>query len=119
MKTNLIPWKSLLLAPFAAVPAVTLSGLGGSDAGIATDFSAGLIFGLVMGLPAAFVAMLVVGWPAYLILRYLNLLRLWIVASIGFLVPMIMFAADAPFRTSLAAVAAGVAVSISAYYLRP
>lgn len=108
-----------MLAPLASVPASTIAGLGSSDAGVASDFVWGLFFGAILGVPVSYLGMLVVGVPAYLVLRRLGLVRLWILSAIGGLMPLLAFVGAAPFRTTLMAVAAGVAVSVSAYLLLP
>lgn len=118
MNTLMLPWKALLLAPLASVPAITLAGLGSSDAGIASDIGWGLFFGVVLGIPVSYLGMALVGLPAFLVLRRFNLLRLWILCPLGCVCALPLFY-DAPLRTTLMAVAVGAAVSISAYFLLP
>ncbi|WP_130300809.1 hypothetical protein [Duganella sp. BK701] len=119
MQIRPFPWKPLLLAPFASVPALTLAGLGSSDAGAASDFGWGIFFGLLLAVPASFVGMLLVGVPIFLILRPYRYALLLATCGAGFAIPFLMFFGDAPFRTTLGAVAAGVAVAAAAYFLRP
>jgi|SRR5471032_2397238 len=114
-----MPWASLLLAPLASIPAVAISGLGSSDAGMASDVGVGLLFGVILGVPASFIGVMIVGLPAYFLLRKFESLRLWIACSIGALVPFLLFFKDAPMRTTLGGCAAGLAVGAMAYALRP
>ena len=119
MNTRSLPWKALLLAPLASIPAAVVAELGGSDAGVASDLLWGFFFAAILAVPASYVGMAFLGLPAYLLLRKLNLLRLWICCAIGLFVPLVLFARDAPFRTTLMAAASGLAVSITAYLLLP
>lgn len=114
-----IPWKALLLAPFASIPGVVIAGLGSSDAGVASDFVWGFFFAIILAVPVSYLGMVVIGLPAYLLLRHFNLLRLWIFCAIGSLVPLLFFIDAAPFRTTLMAVSSGLAVSVAGYLLRP
>ena len=108
-----------MLAPLASAPAAAFAGLGSSDGGIASDFFWGFFFGVVLGIPASYLGMVFIGIPAYLVLRRLGLLRLWIFGALGALMPLPMFVGAAPLRTTLMAVAAGAAVGASAYFLLP
>jgi hypothetical protein len=113
------PWKSLLLAPFASVPPLTLAGLGSSDAGVGSDFGWGIFFALMLAAPISFLLMLLVGLPVFLILRPYKYMLLTATCALGFAVPFLMFFDDAPLRTTLGAVSSGVSVAIAAYLLRP
>jgi hypothetical protein len=108
-----------LLAPLASIPAVVLSGLGSSDAGAVSDLFWGLFFAIALVVPASYLGMALVGLPIYLLLRKFNLLRPWITFSIGALLPLVLFVNTAPFRTTLVAVSAGIAVAIAAHLLLP
>lgn len=119
MTKYLIPWKSLLIAPLASMPMIVIGGLGSSDAGIASDFTWGIVFAISVGLPFTYFGIAVVGVPVYLILCKFGLLRSWIFGAIGALVPLVIFATAAPFRTSLMALVAGAAVGVTAYFLLP
>lgn len=113
------PWKSLLLAPLASIPALTLAELGSSDAGVGSDFGWGIFFALVLAVPISFLCMLVVGVPVFLFLRPYKYVLLAVACALGSAVPFVMFFGDAPFRTTLGAVSSGVSVAIAAYLLRP
>lgn len=113
------PWKSLLLAPLASIPALTLAGLGSSDAGVASDFGWGIFFALVLAVPISFLFMLLVGVPVFVILRPYKYVLLAVTCVLGFSLPFLMFFGDAPFRTTLGAVSSGVSVAVAAYLLRP
>ncbi|MBC3874460.1 hypothetical protein [Undibacterium flavidum] len=119
MKQNLTPWKSLLIAPLASIPMVVIAGIGSSDAGVASDLTWGVIFAITVGLPMAYLAIVIVGAPIYFILLKFGLLRPWLFCAFGALLPLILFGNSAPFRTSLMAVLAGAAVGITAYFLLP
>lgn len=118
IKIQPFPWASVIFAPFSSIPAAALVGLGSSDTGVGSDFFWGLFFGALLGVPTAFLGLLIIGVPAYVLLRRLNYLRVWVVCGIGAIVPFVLFL-DAPLRTILMAVAAGVSVSVTAYMLRP
>jgi len=118
MGERALPWRALLLAPFASVPAISLTGLGSSDAGIASDVASGLVFGTLIGLPGAYLGMAIVGLPVYLLLRKLDLLKLWIVCAAGLAVPLAIMH-GAPWRMRLGALGACLAVSVTAYLLLP
>lgn len=117
MKIKPFPMKSLFLAPLSSIPAVTLAGIGSSDAGIASDVGIGLLFSVLLAVPMSFVGLALVGLPLLILLRkYDSLLLATCIAGCG--VPYIMFL-DAPTRTALSAIAAGLTVGITAYLLRP
>ena len=87
MQIQPFPWKSLFLAPFASVPVLTLAGLGSSDAGAASDFGWGIFFGLLLAVPASFVAMLLIGVPVFLILRPHKYALMLTTCAAGFAIP--------------------------------
>ena len=109
----------MFLSPLASAPAAAIAGLGSSDAGVASDFFWGLFLGVILGVPAAYLGMLLIGLPAYWVLRKLGLVRVWTFSSVGALVPLVVFANSAPLRTTGMAIAAGIAVGAVAYYLLP
>jgi hypothetical protein len=119
MQIHPFPWKSLLIGPFASVPALTLAGLGSSDAGVASDFGWGIVFSLLLAVPASFLAVLLIGVPLFLILRPYRYALLLATCGLGFAVPFSVFHGNAPFRTTLGAVVSGLAVAFAAYALRP
>jgi hypothetical protein len=119
MQIRPFPWKSLFLAPLASVPAMTLAGLGSSDAGVASDFGVGILFGFLLAVPASFGGLLLIGVPIFLILRPYKYALMLATYVAGFAIPFLMFFGDAPSRTTLMAVASGAAVAVAAYYLRP
>lgn len=119
MKKYAMPWRSVFLAPLASVPVVTIFGLGSSDAGIASDFGWGLFFGFLFAVPASCLALVLLGLPAYFLLRRFDCLRLWTVCAIGAMVPFALLGEDAPWRTTLTAVVSGIAVAAVAYVMRP
>jgi len=118
MKIRPFPTKSLLLAPLASIPAATLAGLGSSDGGIAQDFLSGLVFSFLLAVPAAYLGMLIIGLPMFILLRKWNIFLLSVACATGAVVPYLLFK-NGPFSTILRAVAIGLAVSITAYFLRP
>ena len=103
-----------MLAPLTSAPAATVAGLDSSDSGLLSDLGWGFFFGVLLGVPASYVGMIVFGVPTYLALRKLRLLRLWIFSTVGAIVPLLMLVESAPLRTTLMAVAAGLAVGASA-----
>lgn len=114
-----MPWGSLLLAPFASVPALVVTGLGSSDAGMASDLGSGLVFGFLLGVPVSFIGIAVVGLPLYFLLQRFDSLRSWIACSIGALVPFLVLFDEAPLRTTVGGTITGLAVGAFAYALRP
>jgi hypothetical protein len=118
MKIKPFPTKSLFLAPLSSIPAVTLVGIGSSDAGVASDVGVGLFFSILLAVPMSFAGLVLVGLPLFLFLRKHNSLLLVATCIAGCGVPCIMFL-DAPARTSLGAIATGLTVGITAYLLRP
>ena len=118
MKMKPFPVKSLFLAPFSSIPAVTLAGLGSSDASIASEVGAGLLFSVILAIPMSFVGLVLVGLPLFILLRRRDTLLLVATCITGCGLPYAVFL-DAPTRTVLCAIAAGFAVSITAYFLRP
>lgn len=118
MKIKPFPTRSLLLAPLASIPAAALAGLGSSDAGIASDFFWGIFFSVILAVPVSYLGMALIGLPLFILLRKFNLILLLIACAVGVAAPYALFQ-DAPNRTILMAVAAGFAVSITAYLLRP
>jgi hypothetical protein len=113
-----LAWRAFLLAPLASIPALTILGLGSSDAGIGSEIFMGLFFGVTVGLPIAYAAMFIAGLPIYLLLRRLKLVRLWIVCAIGIIVPLALFF-DGPARITMGAMGAGLAVCVAAFLLTP
>jgi hypothetical protein len=118
MKGHPLPWRAFLLAPLASVPALTILGLGSSDAGVASDILLGLFFGITIGLPFAYAGMLLAGLPLYLLLRRFHLVRLWTICVLGVIVPLALFY-DAPARLAMGAGVAGLAVCVTAFLLTP
>jgi len=118
MKIKPFPTKSLFLAPLSSIPAVTLAGIGSSDAGIASDVGIGLLFSVLLAVPMSFAGLALMGLPLLILLRKHDSLLLVVTCIAGCGVPYLMFL-DAPTRTALGAIAAGLTVSISAYLLRP
>ncbi|MFZ4874081.1 hypothetical protein ACL9RI_03265 [Janthinobacterium sp. Mn2066] len=98
---------------------MTLSGLGTSDAGMLSDVFMGLLFGLLMGVPAAFFGIAIVGFPMYFLLLRFNVLRLWSACAVGGLVGFLIFFDSAPMRITLGGLLTGCAVGALAYVLRP
>jgi hypothetical protein len=118
MKIKPLPTRSLLLAPLASIPASTLAGLGSSDAGITSDFLGGLVLSVMLAVPASYLGIVLIGLPLFMALRRFSLILLPVACAVGVAVPYALFH-EANYRTTLMAVAAGLAVSITAFLLRP
>jgi hypothetical protein len=118
MKLRPLPIKALLLAPLASIPAATLAGLGSSDAGIASDFKWGFFLSVVLAVPASYIGMLVMGLPLFILLRNHKVALLLVACAVGLVTPYVIFS-GAPSATLIMALAAGLAVSVTAYLLRP
>ena len=97
---------------------MTLAGLGSSDAGIASDLGGGLVFSVLVAVPMSFVALILVGLPLFIVLRSHDTVLLPIACIGGCGLPCVLFW-DAPTSTVLGAVAAGLAVGVTAYFFRP
>ncbi len=118
MPAPAFPWRAVLLAPLASVPVVVLAGLGSSDAGLASDLGWGLFFGLVVGLPGAYVGMLLLGIPAYFALTRLGLVRLWTFSGAGAMAALLL-GGQTSARLTLMLMLAGALVGAVAYWLLP
>lgn len=118
MEMTPFPVKSLFLAPLSSIPAVTLAGLGSSDASIGSEVGVGLLFSVIFAVPVSFAGLVLVGLPLFVFLRRHDTLLLVATCIAGCGLPYAMFL-DAPTRTALGAIAAGFAVSLTAYFLRP
>lgn len=118
MKMKPFPVKSLFLAPLSSIPAVTLAGLGSSDASIGSEVGAGLLFSVILAVPMSFAGLVLVGLPLFVLLRRHDTLLLVATCVAGCGLPYALLL-DAPTRTALCGVAAGFAVSLTAYLLRP
>ncbi len=118
MKSQLLPWKALLIAPLASVPVLVLTGLGTSEAGIISDLYVGLVLAVLMGLPLAYVFTALAGLPVYLLLRRFRLVRLWTMCPVGALVPLALFY-DTSLRFVCASAGSGIAIGAAAYFLAP
>ena len=119
MQIRPFPWRSLFLAPFASVPALTLAGLGSSGAGTAYDFGWAVFFGLLLAVPTSFMGMLLIGVPIFLMLRHRERALMLATVVAGFAIPFFIFFGSAPSSAIWGAVASGLAVAATAFLLRP
>ena len=110
---------ALLIAPWVVAPIEVLSVLGTSDAGLSSDFTWGLIFGIMAAVPVAYVGILCIGIPTYLVLRHFHFVRSWSLALVGFLVPFCALYSSSALRLSLLWGVCGAAVALVAWWLLP
>ena len=110
---------AILLAPWMVVPFVVISGLGTSDAGVVSDFGWGLFFAIIIAVPLAYVGVLCLGVPCYLLLRRFNLASSWLLCTVGFAVPFCLSIGDPRFDMTLLFGACGAAVALTAWLLLP
>lgn len=105
---------AVALAPWAVVPVVVISGLGTSDAGLSSDFGWGLFFALLFGLPCAYLGMIIIGLPTFLLLRIIGRERSPILHVVATFVPFALFFEAGLWRESVAAGISGLAISLVA-----
>ena len=110
---------AIVISPWAVVPVVVIAGLGTSDAGVLSDFFWGIFFSITFALPIAYIGVLCVGLPAYLLLRrYQAALPLWL-CVIGASASFAVFFESRHPREGLIAAACGLAVALVATKLLP
>lgn len=120
MQLHPFPTRSILLAPLAGIPVVTLTGLDTSSAGIASDVISGLFFSIVLALPLGWLGMVLVGLPLFILLRNVPAwLMLPIAGAVGAVVPCLLFYQGAPHETYFMLATSGMAVGVTAWLLRP
>jgi hypothetical protein len=119
MKIHPLPLKSLFLAPLASVPVFTIAGLGSSGGTIDSEIWWGIVLSLVLVVPTSFLGMLFVGLPVFLFLRPYKYALLLSACALGLGVPFYLFFDEANLRMTSMAVAGGLTVSVTAYFLRP
>jgi hypothetical protein len=120
MQLHPLPTRSILLAPLASIPAMTLAGIGTSSADIVPDVFFGLLFSIVLAVPLAWLGMVLVGLPLFILLRNVPLwLMLPVAGAVGALVPCLLFIQGAPNPTYIMLGTSGLAVGVTACLLRP
>jgi|KBSMisStaDraftv2_1062788.scaffolds.fasta_scaffold166925_3 hypothetical protein len=75
--------RATLFAPWSIVPVLAVSTAGSSDAGIGSDLFLSAFLGSLIGVPIAYCALAIVGWPAYLLLKRVGLVRSWSLCLVG------------------------------------
>lgn len=118
MKLRPLPIRSLCCAPFASIPVVMLGGFSRSDTGIVYDFWGSLFFAVILGVPSSALCLLLIGLPLFLALRRFNKTFFLLSCVVGVLVPCCLFQ-GAPYGMILLTMAAALAVTLTAYLLRP
>ena len=117
---NIRPYlRAILVAPWIVVPVIVVSGLGTSDAGIASDFGVGLFFSVIGGVPLAYLGMLSIGIPSYIVLRQLKAANPFILVLLGFAVPFCFAVGGPNLGFALLFGVCGAAVALSAWLLLP
>jgi hypothetical protein len=74
---------AILIAPWAVVPIVALALKGGPHLGRLELFVSGIFVGIVFGVPLAYLAVLVVGYPSYKFLKAKGILNVWSLSTVG------------------------------------
>lgn len=110
---------ALLFAPWAVVPVVVVSGLGTSDAGVASDMVWGLFFAVIGAVPMAYIGLLCVGLPCYLLLRRFKLASPWLLCMLAFTASFVLFMDDVRWGEPLVAGLCGAATALAACLLLP
>jgi len=118
MKLRPLPIRSLLLAPLASIPVTTLSALGTSDAGMASDFGWGLFFSVLIVAPVSYMGMFAIGLPLFFLLREFKWLLLLSACAAGVIASHAILGGTSFFEIAKS-LAPGLAVSLAAYFLRP
>jgi hypothetical protein len=105
------------IAPLAVVPVVVVSGLGSSNAGLLSDFGWGLFFSVVLALPLAYIGIVCVGLPTYLILHRFPVVSPWWLCVVGAAVPFAALFDAQRMREAIVGAACGTAVAAVAVIL--
>jgi hypothetical protein len=110
---------AVAVSPWAVVPVVVISGLGSSDAGLLSDLGWGVFFSIAFALPVAYIGVVCVGLPAYLVLRRFRAASpLWL-GLVGASIPFAVFFESRRPREGIIAAACGLAVALVAARLLP
>lgn len=78
--------RAVLIAPWAVVPIVALALKGGPHLGRLELFVSGLFLGTLVGVPLAYLAVVVVGYPTYKLLRKAGCLHWWSLCAAGIVI---------------------------------
>ena len=76
-------WAALLIAPWTVVPIVALALKGGPHLGRLDLFVSGIFVAILFGVPLAYLAVLVAGYPAYKLLKANDVLNVWTLGAVG------------------------------------
>ena len=74
---------AILIAPWAVVPIIALALKGGPHLSRLDLFVSGIFVGTLFGVPLAYLAVLVIGYPAYRVLKAKNALNVWSTSAVG------------------------------------
>ena len=105
------------LAPLAVVPIVAVALKGGSHLGRIELFISGLFVGVIFGLPITYLAVLVVGYPAYKVLLAYGYLNAWALVLVGTLMGAVGGAIFVGSEGILLCGSCGLAVSLVAWLI--
>jgi hypothetical protein len=110
-------WAAILIAPWVVVPIIALALKGGTHLSSLELFVSGIFVGMVFGVPLAYLAVLVVGYPTYKLLRANDLLNFWTLSAVGVVLGGLGgFAFVGPAAVALCATS-GLAVAITAWVI--
>lgn len=108
---------AILISPWAVVPVVALALKGGPHLDRLELFASGICVGVLFGVPLAYVAVLIVGYPAYRLLKAAGILNGWNLCGVGGIVAGLGgLAVVGPEAVVLCAVS-GLAVALAAWVL--
>lgn len=75
--------RAILIAPWAVVPIIALALKGGPHLSRLELFVSGLFVGTLFAVPLAYLAVLLVGYPAYRLLKSTGSLNGWTLCAVG------------------------------------
>jgi hypothetical protein len=108
---------AILIAPWAVVPIVALALKGGPHLSRLEMIVSGIFMGTLFGVPLAYLAVLVVGYPAYKFLKAKGILNAWSLSAVGVVAGGLCgLAVVGPEALSLCATS-GFAVAITAWLI--
>lgn len=110
-------WAAILIAPWAVVPIVALALKGGPHLSRVELFVSGIFVGMLFGVPLAYLAVLVVGYPTYKLLKANDILNLWTLSVVGVVVGGLGGLAVVGPEALVLCATSGLAVAITAWLI--
>jgi hypothetical protein len=108
---------AILIAPWAVVPIVALAAKGGPHLGRLELIISGIFVGTLFAVPLAYLAVLVVGYPAYKFLKCKGILNAWSLSAVGVVAGGLGGLAIAGPEALILCATSGFAVAITAWLI--